>query len=204
MSARGGIWAPDLVPNLDSVEEFRLITNSFDAEYGKFSGAVMNAITKSGTQRVSRGRCSNSSATTRWMPRTTSHPSESEDCEAQSIWLHHRRPHLEGSAVLLHRLSRDAAGARRGNRPRYRADSGERQGNFDPCGIHYDQQCHGKSGTDDGRRPLLGASAFAAAGLHGNARRAIQRRGLNTSTTAMRISGCGEVEYPQAAWSTAS
>src|SRR6202045_3779019 len=38
-----------LVPNLDSVEEFRLITNSFDAEYGKFSGAVINAITKSGT-----------------------------------------------------------------------------------------------------------------------------------------------------------
>jgi hypothetical protein len=41
-----------LVPNLDSVEEFRLITNSFDAEYGKFSGAVMNAITKSGTNGV--------------------------------------------------------------------------------------------------------------------------------------------------------
>ena len=38
-----------VVPNLDSIEEFRLITNSFDAEYGKFSGAVMNAITKSGT-----------------------------------------------------------------------------------------------------------------------------------------------------------
>jgi hypothetical protein len=27
-----------LIPNLDSIEEFRLITNSFDAEYGKFSG----------------------------------------------------------------------------------------------------------------------------------------------------------------------
>jgi hypothetical protein len=38
-----------IVPNLDSVAEFRLITNSFDAEYGKFSGAIMNAITKSGT-----------------------------------------------------------------------------------------------------------------------------------------------------------
>ena len=38
-----------LIPNLDSIEEFRLITNSFDAEYGKFSGAVMNAITKSGS-----------------------------------------------------------------------------------------------------------------------------------------------------------
>ena len=40
-----------LVPNLDSIEEFRLITNSFDAEYGKFSGAVVNAITKSGSNR---------------------------------------------------------------------------------------------------------------------------------------------------------
>jgi len=38
-----------MVPNLDSIEEFRLITNSFDAEYGKFSGAVVNAITKSGS-----------------------------------------------------------------------------------------------------------------------------------------------------------
>ncbi|HLZ11143.1 MAG TPA: carboxypeptidase regulatory-like domain-containing protein [Candidatus Acidoferrum sp.] len=41
-----------LVPNLDSIEEFRLITNSFDAEYGKFSGAVVNAITKSGTNSI--------------------------------------------------------------------------------------------------------------------------------------------------------
>src|SRR5437016_3857014 len=41
-----------LIPNLDPVEEFRLITNSFDAEYGKFSGAVMNAITKSGTNSI--------------------------------------------------------------------------------------------------------------------------------------------------------
>ena len=41
-----------LVPHLDSVEEFRLITNSFDAEYGKFSGAVMNTITKSGTNGI--------------------------------------------------------------------------------------------------------------------------------------------------------
>ena len=38
-----------VIPNLDSVAEFRLITNSFDAEYGRFSGAVMNAITKNGT-----------------------------------------------------------------------------------------------------------------------------------------------------------
>jgi len=39
-------------PNLDSIEEFRLITNSFDAEYGRFSGALMNTITKSGNNRI--------------------------------------------------------------------------------------------------------------------------------------------------------
>ena len=37
-----------IVPTLDSIQEFRLITNSFDAEYGRFSGAVVNVITKSG------------------------------------------------------------------------------------------------------------------------------------------------------------
>jgi hypothetical protein len=38
-----------ILPTLDSIQEFRLITNSFDAEYGQFAGAVVNAITKSGT-----------------------------------------------------------------------------------------------------------------------------------------------------------
>ncbi len=42
-------FGTEIIPNLDSVAEFRLITNSFDAEYGRFSGAVMNAITKSGS-----------------------------------------------------------------------------------------------------------------------------------------------------------
>ena len=41
-----------VIPNLDSIQEFRLITNSFDAEYGKFTGAVTNTITKSGTNRI--------------------------------------------------------------------------------------------------------------------------------------------------------
>ena len=45
-------FGTSIIPNLDSVAEFRLITNSFDAEYGRFSGAVMNAITKSGTNGI--------------------------------------------------------------------------------------------------------------------------------------------------------
>jgi Carboxypeptidase regulatory-like domain len=38
-----------MIPVADSVAEFRLITNSFSAEYGKFTGSVMNTVTKAGT-----------------------------------------------------------------------------------------------------------------------------------------------------------
>jgi hypothetical protein len=38
-----------IVPNLDAIDEFRIITNNFDAEYGEFSGGQINVVTKSGT-----------------------------------------------------------------------------------------------------------------------------------------------------------
>ena len=38
-----------VIPNLDSIEEFRIITNNFDAEYGNYSGGQVNIVTKSGT-----------------------------------------------------------------------------------------------------------------------------------------------------------
>jgi len=40
---------PTIQPTPDAVEEFRVITNTFDAEYGRNSGSVVNVITKSGT-----------------------------------------------------------------------------------------------------------------------------------------------------------
>jgi hypothetical protein len=42
---------PAVQPTPDSIEEFRVITNTFDAEYGRNSGAVVNVITKSGTNQ---------------------------------------------------------------------------------------------------------------------------------------------------------
>ncbi len=38
-----------MIPNLDSIAEFRILTNNFDAEYGEFSGGQINVVTKSGT-----------------------------------------------------------------------------------------------------------------------------------------------------------
>ena len=38
-----------IVPNLDSIAEFRILTSNFDAEYGGYTGGHINVVTKSGT-----------------------------------------------------------------------------------------------------------------------------------------------------------
>ena len=40
-----------IVPNLDSIAEFRILTNNFDAQFGNYSGGVVNVVTKSGTNQ---------------------------------------------------------------------------------------------------------------------------------------------------------
>ena len=40
-----------IIPNLDAINEFRIITSNFDAEYGEFSGGQISVITKSGSNR---------------------------------------------------------------------------------------------------------------------------------------------------------
>jgi outer membrane receptor protein involved in Fe transport len=39
----------NIAPNPDAVEEFRVVTNSYSAEYGRFAGGLVNIITRSGT-----------------------------------------------------------------------------------------------------------------------------------------------------------
>ena len=41
-----------IVPNPDALEEFTVQTSNFSAEYGRNMGAVINAVTKSGTNRL--------------------------------------------------------------------------------------------------------------------------------------------------------
>ena len=41
-----------IIPNLDSISEFRVLTNNFDAELGNYSGGIVNVVTKGGTNHI--------------------------------------------------------------------------------------------------------------------------------------------------------
>ena len=46
-----GFSGAGVIPNLDSLAEFRILTNNFDAEYGNYAGGQINVVTKSGTNQ---------------------------------------------------------------------------------------------------------------------------------------------------------
>ena len=41
----------NLIPNPDALQEFRILTGNFDAEFGRDPGGVVNMITRSGTNQ---------------------------------------------------------------------------------------------------------------------------------------------------------
>ena len=48
---RGGGGVTDIMPSLDAIAEFRMLTSNYSAEYGLSSAATMSAVLKSGTKR---------------------------------------------------------------------------------------------------------------------------------------------------------
>jgi len=47
ISDKDGTW--QLAPNVEAVQEFKVMTNTYDAQYGRFTGGVVNTTLKSGT-----------------------------------------------------------------------------------------------------------------------------------------------------------
>jgi hypothetical protein len=41
-----------IIPDLDSIAEFRVLTNNFDAEYGNYAGGIVNVVTQGGTDHI--------------------------------------------------------------------------------------------------------------------------------------------------------
>jgi hypothetical protein len=40
-----------IIPNLDSIDEFRVLTSNFDSEYGNYNGGMVTAVTKGGSNQ---------------------------------------------------------------------------------------------------------------------------------------------------------
>src|ERR1051326_658078 len=47
ISDKDGTW--QLAPNVEGIQEFKVMTNTYDAQYGRFTGGVVNTTLKSGT-----------------------------------------------------------------------------------------------------------------------------------------------------------
>jgi len=96
--------APAIQPTPDSIEEFRVLSNTFDAEYGRNSGAVINVVTKSGTNgwhgsvyEFLRNQAFNAKGYL---------DLRRPDDKQNQFWRHVRRTHQEGPHFFLHFLRR--------------------------------------------------------------------------------------------------
>jgi hypothetical protein len=58
------------VPSVDAASEFKVQTNVFDAEYGRFTGGVLNAAIRSGTNQF-HGTLFNFTRNSYWNARDT-------------------------------------------------------------------------------------------------------------------------------------
>ncbi len=100
-----------VIPNLDSIQEFRLLTTNFDPEYGNYNGGMINVVTKSGSDSF-HGNVFE-------FLRNTSLDAKNYFCRyarrfpPESIRRHGRRPDQETEAFLFRRLSRNADGGER-------------------------------------------------------------------------------------------
>ena len=134
-------------PSLESIEEFKIITSSYAAEWPRSGGGIVNVVTKSGTNQC-RGSAyeffrNDALEREQLLPQAgglhgrlgrlladaerRGHPREPGAPPLQQLRLHDRRAHQEGHAVLLllagvpPHLAR-AGGRERGRRPAGLAD----------------------------------------------------------------------------------
>ena len=110
-------WLQTVVifPSVDALDEFKMQTSTYSAEYGRSLGGVVNLQIKSGTNSLHGSAFefhrndafdANNFFNNRAGPRQAG-------VQAESVRRHHRRPGLQGQDLLLRRLS----GAPRDARP---------------------------------------------------------------------------------------
>jgi hypothetical protein len=120
-------------PSVDVIEEFKVQTNYFSAEFGNTGGAIVNMVSKSGTNELHgvgyefhRNSALNAND---FFSNREGQPLPDFKLQAQCLWRHHGRAasrpetvQREESDVLLYGLRRAADGERR-NASDHRADT---------------------------------------------------------------------------------
>ena len=111
-----------IVPDLDSVDQFRVLTSNFDPQYGNYNGGIVSVITKSGSDVLSRQRV-------RLRPQHLARREElflagARRVQAAAARRHAGRAGQEREGVLLRRLSGHAHDAGHRDRSHSGADHG--------------------------------------------------------------------------------
>ena len=94
-------------PNPDALEEFRVETSAFGAQYGQFSAAVITVITKSGTNKFHGSLFEfNRNTDFNAYPWTAGQGAAASQIALppQPIWRYHRWPHQARQGLLLLQL----------------------------------------------------------------------------------------------------
>ena len=124
-SVRSGTYVA--LPDIDSLQEFKVQSQSDKAEFGGVTGGVVNMTSKSGTNRYRRLRLrllpQRAAVRPQPVPRRgrRRRPLEHPDFQQGQFGAERRRPDLEGQDVLLRLLRRLALPrllGHRGSRPR--------------------------------------------------------------------------------------
>ena len=167
-----------IIPNLDSIAEFRILTNNFDAEYGEFSGGQINVVTKVRHQCFSRRRFR---IRAQHQPRRAQLLfSHARRIRSKPVRRDVRRADPQEQDFLLRRLSGDSIDPGSGHRPDSRSvAAGPDRQSVGSGELFCNHRCQWKHGPDHGERTVLGQPPFAEAGLRGLRGRALLHAGMH-------------------------